>query len=196
MTPTKSDRSGSTDDDWGGEAGRRPPLPSWVPLAWWAALAVTLIFVVVVVVLVRPPGPLDQPNPERQRDGLLLDGPLVPSTVAGVEFGGSPVVLLFEREPPDRQEMASWLGEMPRRVEVRLIFPEPAAASVDAGLVEVVVDPDGRLADAVALPTPVDGGPGIGYAVVDSQRQVRYSTLDPAYLVNAFEVTTILKWVP
>ena len=73
---------------------------------------------------------------------------------------------------------------------------EPPAALVDPGLVEVVVDPDGRLADAVALPTPVDGGPGIGYAVVDSQRQVRYSTLDPAYLVNAFEVTTILKWVP
>ncbi|MDT0278228.1 hypothetical protein [Blastococcus goldschmidtiae] len=149
-----------------------------------------------VVVLVRPPGPLDQPDPARQRDGLLLEGPLVPSTVTGVEFGRSPVVLLFDREPPDRQELASWLGEVPRRAEVQLILPEPPAALVDPGLVEVVVDPDGRLADAVALPAPVDGGPGIGYAVVDSRRQVRYSTLDPAYLVNAFEVTTILKWVP
>ena len=187
-------RSSSTDDDWGRATGQRPPLPSWAPLAWWAALAVTLF--IVVVGLVRPPGPLDQPEPARQRDGLLLEGRLVPGTVAGVEFGSRPVVLLFDREPPGREELATWLSEVPGRAEVRLVLPEPGAPPVDPGLVEVVVDPDGSLADAVSLPTPVDGGLGIGYAVVDSRRQVRYSTLDPVYLVNAFEVVTILKWVP
>ena len=194
MTPTQSDRSSSTDEDWGRTPGQRPPLPPWAPLAWWAALAVTLF--IVVVALVRPPGPLDQPEPARQRDGLLLEGPLVPGTVAGVEFGSRPVVLLFDREPPSPQQLASWLNEVPDRAEVRLVLPEPGASPVGPGLVDVVVDPDGSLADAVSLPTPVDGGLGIGYAVVDSQRQVRYSTLDPAYLVNAFEVVTILKWVP
>ena len=194
MTSTQSDRSRSTDDDWGRAPGQRPPLPSWAPLVWWAALAVALF--IVVVVLVRPPGPLDQPDPARQRDGLLLEGPVVPGTVAGVEFGRRPVVLLFDREPPGRQQLAAWLSGVRGRAEVRLVLPELGASPVDPGLVEVVVDPDGSLADAVSLPTPVDGGPGIGYAVVDSRRQVRYSTLDPAYLVNAFEVVTILKWVP
>lgn len=194
MTRRQSDRSGSTDDHWGQTPGQRPPLPTWVPLAWWAALALTLS--IVVMALVRPPGPLDQPDPARQRDGLLLEGPEVPGTVAGVEFGGRPVVLLFGREPPSPQQLAIWLDEVPDRAEVRLVLPEPGTSPVDPGVAAVVVDPDGELADAVLLPTPVDGGPGVGYAVVDSQRLVRYSTLDPAYLVNAFEVVTVLKWVP
>jgi hypothetical protein len=41
------------------------------------------------------------------------------------------------------------------------------------------------------MPTPVDGGPPVGYAVVDPSRQVRYATLDPQYLINAFEVDVI-----
>ena len=49
---------------------------------------------------------------------------------------------------------------------------------------------------SVDLPTPVDQGRGIGYAVVDSDRQVQYSTLDPVYLTNAFEVATIVGSVP
>lgn len=194
MTPTQPDLCRSTDDNWGRAPGQRPPLPSWAPLAWWAALAVALF--IIVVALVPSPGPLDQPEPARQRDGLLLEGPLVPRTVAGIEFGSRPVVLLFDREPPDPQQLAVWLNEVPDRALVRLVLPEPGDSPDDPGLVEVVVDPDGSLAAAVSLPTPVDGGPGIGYAVVDSRRQVRYSTLDPAYLVNAFELATILKWVP
>jgi hypothetical protein len=193
MTPPPNERPFSTDDLWGRIPGRRPPLPTWAPLIWWAGLAVALI--AVVVALVRPPGPLDQSDPARQRDGLLLDGPAVAATVEGVAFGGRPVVLLFDREPPDRQQLATWLDGVPDRAEVRLVLPEDPDWPV-GGRPEVVVDPDGVLADAVGLPTPVDGGRGIGYAVVDGQRQVRYSTLDPAYLANAFEVATILRWLP
>jgi len=168
-------------------------LPAWAPLAWWGLLAA--ILVVVVVALVRPPGPLDQPDPARQRDGLLLDGPIVPASVAGVEFGGRPIVLLFDREIPDVGRLAPWLGDLPEGAEIRVVLPESPAPPVAPGPVEVVVDPDGRLADAVSLQTPVDGGPGIGYAVIDTQRRVRYCTLDRAYMVNAFEVATVLEWV-
>jgi len=59
-----------------------------------------------------------------------------------------------------------------------------------------VVDPRGVLAAAVGMPTPVDGGRPVGYAVVDGQRVVRYATLDPEYLSNAFEVATIVGAVP
>lgn len=105
----------------------------------------------------RGPGPLDQPEAARQRDGLVLDGPTVSPTVAGVHLPSLPNVLLFVRDPPS-----------------------------------VVPDPEGRLAAAVGLPRPVDGGPGVGYAVVDADGVVRYSTLDPAWADNAFEVATIL----
>lgn len=184
----------AVDDDWGRTPGLRPPLPAWAPLTWFAALAAVLT--VVVVVLVRPPGPLDQPDPAYQRDGLLLDGPVMPEQVAGVRFGGRPVVLLFERDLPDLSALAQWLGEVPDRGAVKLVLPEPAPRLLAHPQLELVVDPSGRLADAVDLPTPVDGGRGIGYAIVDGERRVRYSTLDPAYLANAFEIATILGAVP
>ena len=185
---------GSVDDEWGRVAGLRPPLPAWAPLAWFAVLAAVLT--VVVVVLVRPPGPLDQPDPGYQRDGLLLDGPVVPPQVAGVQFGGRPVVLLFDRGLPEQSALAQWVAEVPDSVVVRLVVPEPVSRPLSGPRLQIVVDAAGRLAAAVDLPTPVDEGAGVGYAVVDSNRQVRYSTLDPAYLANAFEVATIVGSVP
>lgn len=184
----------SVDDDWGRIPGLRPPLPAWAPFVWFASLAAALA--VVVVGLVRPPGPLDQADPAYQRDGLLLGGPAVPEEVAGVEFGGRPVVLLFDRSLPDRGALAQWVAAVPEGAVVRLVLLEPAPRLLNSSRLEIVVDTSGRLADVVDLPTPVDQGPGIGYAVVDRNRQVQYSTLDPVYLTNAFEIATIVGSVP
>lgn len=167
--------------------GLRPPLPAWTPLAWFAGFAAVLAFV--VVALVRPPGPLDDVDPAFQRDGLLLDGPAVPGSVAGVQFGGRPVVLLFVRDLPRADDLAPWLAAVPDRAEVRVVVPRPTRTELPA---PVVVDPRNTLAGAVDMPQPVDGGRPVGYAVVDSDRVVRYATLDPSYLTNSFEVTTIL----
>lgn len=184
----------AVDEDWGRVPGLRPPLVTWAPLAWFAVLALTLTFV--IVGLVRPPGPLDQPDPAYQRDGLLLDGTLVPAQVAGVEFGDEPVVLLFDRDLPDPEALRQWLAQVPEPAVVRLVLPGPVDDESADPRPVVVVDPGGLLAEAVGLPAPVDGGPGIGYAVVGSDRQVRYSTLDPVYLENAFEIATIAGSVP
>jgi hypothetical protein len=185
---------GTTDDDWGRVPGLRPPIGPWVPLVWWVALAVVLT--AVVVTLVRPPGPLDQPDPAYQRDGLLFDGPLVPLQVGGVAFGGRPVVLLFDRAIPPVPALADWLEHVPERAAVRLVLAQAMPPAPGITGVEVVADPANRLAEAVRLPRPVDGGSGIGYAVVDSDGRLRYSTLDPAYLDNGFEIATIVGSVP
>lgn len=197
MSPPRAAAAGAAavDDDWGRVPGLRPSLPRWAPPVWFAALAI--ILTVVVVLLVRPPGPLDQPDPAYQRDGLLLDGPSVAPQVAGIDFGTRPVVLLFDRELPDPAALERWVAQVPAGAEVRLVVPGSVDLADAAALgIPVVVDPEGRLADAVALPTPVDDGPGVGYAVVDSDRQVRYSTLDPVYLENAFEIATVVGSVP
>jgi hypothetical protein len=174
------------DPAYGRTPGQRPPLPAWAPLAWFAALAAVLAFV--IVALVRPPGPLDG-DPAFQRDGLLLDGPVVPDQVVGVEFGGRPVVVLFERSPPQPDALAEWLPAVPDGADVRVVVPEPTAAELP---VPLVVDRSNTLADVVGMPRPVDGGRPVGYAVVDSDRVVRYATLDPSYLTNSFEITTIV----
>ena len=186
MTAEAPERA-TFDDAWGRTPGLRPPMPGWAPLLWFAALAAVLTFV--VVALVRPPGPLDDPDPAYQRDGLLLDGPVVDEQVVGVEFGGRPVVLLFVREPPAPGELSSWAQSVPDAAEVVVVLPQPTTADVP---LPTVVDPLNALADAVDMPRPVDGGRPVGYAVVDSDRVVRYATLDPVYLTNGFEIATIL----
>lgn len=165
----------------------QPPLRSWAPLAWFAALAAVLTFV--VVALVRPPGPLDDPDPAYQRDGLLLNGPILAEQVGGIEFGQRPVVLLFVRQPPAPDPLMKWAQSVPDRADVYVVVPQPPADELP---LPTVVDPSNELADAVNMPTPLDGGRPVGYAVVSSERVVRYATLDPEYLTNAFEVDTII----
>jgi hypothetical protein len=187
-TPTATAATpAKVDPAYGRTPGLRPPLPAWAPLVWFAAFAAVLAFV--VVALVRPPGPLDDVDPAFQRDGLLLDGPVVPQEVVGVEFGGRPVVLLFVRDLPEPDELAQWLAAVPDDADVRVVVPQPTTTQLPA---PVVVDPLNKLAAAVEMPQPVDSGHPVGYAVIDSERVVRYATLDPAYLTNAFEVTTIV----
>ena len=126
--------------------------------------------------MVRPPGPRDGPDPAEQRDGLLLDGPVLPDRAAGVAFGGRPVVLLFDRQPPSGPAFERW---------------RQTVGDDDVELVVRAGEDGDALADLVGMPTLVDGGRPIGYAGIDPARQVRYATLDPSYLANAFEVDVI-----
>lgn len=162
------------DERWGRYPAARPPLrPSLLAVV---ATAVGLALVLVVVLVVRGPGPLDDPDPAYQRDGLLLDGPRLPESVEGVRFGGRPVVLLFERTEPSGPAFDAWRS----------------AASDDGVDLVVRVAPAGaELARTLGMRQPVDGGPPVGYAVVDPDRQVRYATLDPSYPKNTFEVDVI-----
>lgn len=164
------------DASWGRLPGAVPPLRWWLPLLAFAAVALALSLVVVLVV--RPPGPGDDPHVGDQRDGLLLNGPWLAATTAGVHFGGRPVVLLFERTEPRGEQFERWRRQVSDD-GVQLVVLVAGADSTKV------------LAAVVRMPTPTDGGPPIGYAVVDPARQVRYSTLDPVYVKNAFEVDVI-----
>ncbi len=73
------------DAEWGRLPGAEPPLRWWLPAPVFAAAAVVLTLV--VVLLVRDPGPRDDPDPAFQRDGLLRSGPALPPQGAGVSFG-------------------------------------------------------------------------------------------------------------
>lgn len=162
------------DAEWGRLPGAKPPLRWWIPAA--VASVAALVLTLVVVLVVRPPGPLDDPTAGDQRDGLLLDGPVLPAQVDGVDFGGRAVVVLFDREQPSGPAFERWQEEV-------------ADGGVDL-VVRIGADGD-ALADRIGMPTPVDGGRPIGYAVVDPTRTVRYATLDPVYPQNSFEVDVI-----
>lgn len=178
---------------WGRRPGARPPLRVWPLVAVAAGLAVSLV---VAVLAVPAPGPLDDPHPGNQRTGLLFQGPRLPSERAGVRFGDCPVVLLFLREPAGSRQLRAWAAAVPACVDVAVVVQGPRAVEDPDRPALVVTDADQVLARAVALPAPRNGGPGIGYAVVDSDRVLRYSTLDPQWTDHGGEMATIVAAVP
>ncbi|MGI8692948.1 MAG: hypothetical protein ACR2JK_08620 [Geodermatophilaceae bacterium] len=101
------------------------------------------------------------------------------------------------REPPDPIRLTSWPNGIPNTLTTYIVVQsaDVAATAPDAEI-RIIEDPDGELADAADLPSPNDGGPGVGYAVVDSRGLVRCSTLDPSWYDNSFEVATIVWAVP
>ena len=174
----RAERASCCDDPedaaWGRLPGAEPPLWWWLPAA--VAGVAALVLTLVVVLVVRPPGPLDNPNAGDQRDGLLLDGPVLPARIGDVSFGGRPVVVLFEREQPQGPAFQRW----------RAVVADDGVALV----IKVGAAGD-DLAERLEMPTPVDGGRPIGYAIVDPDRKLRYATLDPVYPQNAFEIDVI-----
>ena len=161
---------------WGRVPGADPPIRWQVPVIVF--LIAALLLALVIVFVVKSPGQLDDPDPANQRAGLLLNGPALPVQVAGVSFGDHPVIVLFERTPPTGKAFQQW---------------SQTVSDDDVQLVVVVTGSQQAsvLAAAVNMPIPVDGGPPVGYAVIDANRVVRYATLDPVYTRNSFEVDVI-----
>ena len=160
----------------------RPPLSARAVLL--AAALLTAALAAVVLTVVHLPGPLDEQTLADQRNGLLRGGPTLPTQVEGVTLGGDPVVLLFVRTAPRPGDVRAFAAALPARARLRVVVQAPPPAETPALPAPVTVDPAGVLARAVDLPRPRDGGPGVGYAVVDPDRVVQYATLDPSWPTN------------
>ncbi len=163
-------------------ADRDPAQQTGPPLRWWQPAAAFAVAAVVLTGLVigygTNAGPLDDPNQAFQRDGGLHNGPAVAAEVGGTAFGGQTVVVLFDRAPPRGTAFQTWTSKVTGHGTQLVI----AIAGRSGAL---------SLARAVGMRSPRDGGPPVGYAIVDPQRKVRYATLDPAYLDHASEVTLL-----
>jgi hypothetical protein len=175
----------------GGTAALSPPLPWWSPVAWFFVVAAALVSLVVGGV--GPPGPLDDPDPADQRNGLLIDeeNALAVSDLAlpGGVVGKQPVVVVFDRARPDPELFAQWRQAVPDEVAVVLALPEdvPGVPVADVPVVGNVE----QLAARLGLAEPTGGGLPVGYVVLDSEARVRHATLDPTYLEHPFEITTV-----
>ncbi len=169
-----------------------PPLPPAAPLLATAAAAIALS--VVVLFVVRDPGPLDNSDEGAQRSGVLIptgDARRVADLrLPNDPIGRRPVLLIFDRKAPG-DGLARLVAQLPDDAVVVLALPDapPAAAPIAAA---AVVGRSPELAAAVGMPSPKEGGPPIGYAVIDEDARLRYRTLDPLYLDHADEITTML----
>lgn len=181
----------------GAAVRRGPGFPTRRALvAVWVGAAVAFAGLLAGAERVR--GPLDDPDPARQRPGLLDLGPLpIPAAqvVAGIPAPGRRAVVFFERpERLDRLCRALARHPLPADVDVALVLSaegEPCASGVPT-----VADPTATYARRFGLAAPRAGGPPVGYAVVDSAGRVRYRTLDPSVAQELAEVATIVAAVP
>lgn len=139
-------------------------------------------------------GPLDDPDPARQRPGFL-DGfglPLpAPSLGGGLPAHGRPTVVFFER-PGRVDRLCDALGssDLGRLAAVAIAVRPPDGRCPTAAL---VADPVGDVARSYGMRQPVDGGPPVGYAVVDQRGRIRYRTLDPSSAEGLSEVRTMVE---
>jgi len=156
-------------------------------VAMWLAAAIGFGL---VLTMASARGPLDDPDPARQRSGFVDDGGMTaPGVAAGVPAPGRRAVVFFVRPgqigPLCRALPASSLGA---KASLAVVVSSPADCPGQATL---VVD-EGGLARRFGMPTPVDGGPPVGYSLIDSSGRIRYRTLDPRGAGGLDEVATVL----
>ncbi|MDP9020400.1 MAG: hypothetical protein M3N25_06315 [Actinomycetota bacterium] len=164
-------------------------------VAVWVGVAVVAGVLLVLSRAVR--GPLDDPDPARQRPGLLDVGGLptpAPPVTDDVPRPGRRAVVFFVR-PPELEPLCEALtgAELRAQADVAVVLMGDGGQCVQG--LPVVPDPDAELAARFGLPAPRDGGPPVGYAVVDGAGDIRYRTLDPQVASLLGEVSTMVEAV-
>lgn len=171
-------------------------------LVLWAGLSVLLGGAVLAAELAR--SSLDDPVQARQRPGELF--PAATSIHAAVvgddlpQVGHRTVVFFIRDGGYGRliEALSDGAGErlvdLEPTADIVVVVPhKPTGTPIVTGLAR---DPIGVLAAAYGMPTPRDGGPPVGYAIVDTQQRIRYATLDPGMTGRLGEVVTLARAAP
>lgn len=182
----------------------RPGPPRTTLVGTW--LAAVVVFGALLLVARAAREPLDDRDLAYQRPGLLDVGPLpVPApSIRDLDYAGGPTVVAFARAVGVTSVCRSLAGRsdpLPAEVVV-VVAPGPPSASpppttcpAPAGRNPVRVVPADSVASFGIGPTR-DGGPPVGYAIVDRNGLIRYRTLDPTYTERWAEVETVLGSLP
>lgn len=169
-----------------GVPGRR-----WL-FAVWVAAAAVLIAVLVVFQVTRVPG--DDPDPGRQRPGILdlHELPRPAPQVPGVDLPEARAVVVFFAGRHRVEQLCRALAGDDELDDEAVILITSRSAPGCPESVDVVETDLVAAAAAFGLPEPRGDVEPTGYAVVDAAGRLRYRTLDPfsAHLLD--EVDTML----
>ena len=162
-------------------------------------LAVAVVLTVFLAIARAAKGPLDDPDPARQRPGFLDAGELpapAPSVAPNVPAVERPAVVFFVRaDGMEKLCRALGDGRLAERAAIAVVVAGTPSGGCDAAAAGVA-DPEGDVAQAYGMRRPRDGGPPVGYAVVDAAGDIRYRTLDPAVADRLDEVSTMVAALP
>lgn len=156
-----------------------------------------------LTVSMSDPDPLDDPDLAMQRAGILDGvGPRSPAVaVAATVPARGRVAVVFFLRPAQAGPLVSALNspsgqQLRDLVDIGIVVSSGASDVTPSDpTTTVAADPDGRLAAAYRMRRPRDGGPPVGYAVVDVDGTIRYRTEDPGLANGLDEVLTIVDAV-
>lgn len=179
------------------------PVPRWVLVRVAVGVTTAVVLGAALTVSMSDPDPLDDPDLAMQRAGILdVVGPRSPAVALDgrVPVRGRVAVVFFLR-PAQAGPLVGALDspsgqELRELVDIGLVVSAGASDVTPSDpATTVVADPDGRLAAAYRMRPPRDGGPPVGYAVIDVDGTVRYRTEDPGVANGLDEVLTIVDAV-
>ena len=143
--------------------------------------------------------PLHDPDQAWQRTGVLLPAQTYPSpSVGGEPRPGQRAIVFFARRLTGHHlfhDLADQ-ADLARAADLIVVTPDGSRPVIQSGIRRFVMDADGSLATAFGLRRPVDGGPPVGYVLVDSRGDIRFRTLDPGFGQRAWEIKLLLGDLP
>lgn len=170
----------------------------WQLVGVWVVTAIVLGGALLAAQLGQ--NPLNDRDLAYQRPGILdIHGEPFPAPTVtdDIPSSGMRAVVFFTRPEllPQLKRALDKRPDLGDRTHMAIVVSGDVVPS-QVENVPIVADPGGRLAGAFRLNRPRDGGPPVGYAVVDSRGRVRYHTLDPYVTKQLDEVETIVRATP
>jgi hypothetical protein len=163
----------------------------------WAAAAVVLGGGLLIEQATR--NGMDAANPIRERIGMASYDSFPAPDVAGTVDGERTAVLFVRPEQAD--SVCTWAsGGHVQDVTMVVVAPQ----NTDCKGVPLTVDADRKIADGFGMRKPKDGGYPVGFALLDSDGGLRYTTLARdyekrnwwdrhLYAADRWEMQTVLK---
>ena len=148
----------------------------------------------------RAGGPLDDQDLAFQRPGFLdAHGAPFNAPVLTPRIGrpGERLIVFFVREEQTKPLHDALMQRTHPLDEVATVVVY-AGRGIDHSdvVTQFIPDVEGTIASSYRMPRPRDGGPPVGYAIVDRLGMVRYRTLDPTVWKRLDEVETMWAVTP
>jgi hypothetical protein len=139
--------------------------------------------------------PLKDPDQARQRTGVLFPPNMYPAPVVEDEPRlGHRAIFFFARSLADDHLFSDLAdqAELASAADLIVVTADGSKPLIEKGIKVFKADLDTSIAKAFGLRTPIDGGPPVGYVLVDAERHIRFRTLDAGFSDRGWEIKLLL----
>jgi hypothetical protein len=142
---------------------------------------------------------LNDSGQAHQRTGVLFPPYMYRSPmVDGEPRPGHRAVFFFARSLANDHLFSDLAdqADLASATDLIVVTPDGSRPLIEQGIKGFVGDSDHSIARAFGLRPPIDGGPPVGYVLVDAEGYIRFRTLDPGFSRRTWEIKLLLGDMP